>query len=169
MDIHRHSSNTCRVIALAFWISVAVISGAPSWSANKSLPMVRGLRLTSYETIGGQSDTVNTSVALTSDTTIYEDSTVDTATVMLRGSPSPVYPAHLRSAGIGGSVVLRFVVDEKGLPDANHVVLVASPDPNFTSAVYRSLYYARFKPAILRGQPVRQWVMMRFDFKVDSR
>jgi protein TonB len=88
---------------------------------------------------------------------------------MLPGSPSPVYPPHLREAGIGGSVVLRFVVGEKGLPDANHVQLIKSPGPDFTSAVYRSLYYAKFKPGILRGKPVRQWVQMQFDFKVTVR
>jgi TonB family protein len=111
----------------------------------------------------------DTAVASGHDTTIYEEQDVDTTAAMLPGSPSPVYPAQLRERGIGGSVVLRFVVDEMGQPDANHVQLIRSPDPSFTSAVYRSLYYAKFRPAIRQGKTVRQWVQMQFDFKVTSR
>jgi TonB family protein len=112
---------------------------------------------------------VDTAVALPRDTTIYSEADVDTTAEMLPGSPSPVYPQQLRERGIGGSVVLRFVVDEMGQPDANHVRLITSPDPNLTAAVYRSLYYAKFRPAIRKGRPVREWVQMQFDFKVNVR
>lgn len=167
MDIHRDFSNTSRVRAYAFCFVFAAISGASGWSAKQSRPTAGGLHSTRHKTIGGASDTVDTAVALASDTTIYSDSAVDSMAAMLPGSPSPVYPPRLFEAGTEGSVVLRFVVDEKGLP--GYVQIIKSPDPDFTDAVFRSLDYAKFKPGILRGKPVRQWVKMGFVFKVTHR
>ena len=55
------------------------------------------------------------------------------------------YPAPLRRAGIGGVVLVQFVVTETGAVDCAEVV--SSPDPGLSEAALRAVEASRFAPA----------------------
>lgn len=65
--------------------------------------------------------------------------------------PMPVYPSSAKSAGIQGTVVVKFVVTEAGMP--TQVRAVKGPE-ELRAACEESVKGSRFKPAIREGQPV---------------
>jgi protein TonB len=64
------------------------------------------------------------------------------------------YPPHLRDAGASGDVMVRFVIDEHGVPHS-HRVVAPSTYPDFDAAAVAVLKAARFTPAKHRGHRVR--------------
>jgi TonB family protein len=83
---------------------------------------------------------------------------VDTGNLPVR------YPEQLRSAGIGGVVVAKFVVDTNGRAEMRTLEIVKSDHDLFTNAVRQSLLQMRFVPARLGGRRVRQLMEMPFMF-----
>ena len=79
----------------------------------------------------------------------------------------PTYPPALRAQGVGGLVVVRFVVDTVGRVDMRTFRVLSSDDTAFTRAVRATVARAEFLPALLDGRKVRQYVEQPFTFKVD--
>lgn len=95
---------------------------------------------------------------------IYPGNAVDRAVVPRSDNGSPIYPALLRSAGIEGDVLVRFVVDSAGRVEPNSITLLDASHVAFGDAVSRWLQRARYLPAEVAGRPVRQLVEQRFGF-----
>jgi periplasmic protein TonB len=80
--------------------------------------------------------------------------------------PNPRYPPVLQSAGISGAVDLQYVVDTTGHAEPNSFKVMKSSHPAFTEPAVEAIRKGVFKPARLRGRPVRQLVQQRISFKV---
>jgi TonB family protein len=74
------------------------------------------------------------------------------------------YPAPLFASGVGGSVIAEFVVDTDGKVQDGTFGIVSSTDPLLSDAVRRAVEVATFRPAMLRGSPVKQVVQQPFSF-----
>jgi protein TonB len=92
--------------------------------------------------------------------------TVEKVAVPLPGNAQPVYPERLRSAGIEGSVVLRFVVDTSGRVEPGSMRVLQADHELFASAVRTALAKHRFIPAEVSARRVRMLVEQRFDFAI---
>jgi len=80
--------------------------------------------------------------------------------------PNPRYPPVLQSAGISGSVDLQYVVDTTGHAEPNSFKVMKSTHPAFSEPAQEAIRKGVFKPARLKGRPVRQLVQQRISFKV---
>jgi hypothetical protein len=80
----------------------------------------------------------------------------------------PIYPDALYDAGIGGLVLVEFVVDSDGSVDMDSFSVVLATHPAFVDAVQRALAEAVYVPAIRKGYPVQQVVQHEFRFVPDS-
>ncbi len=65
--------------------------------------------------------------------------------------PTPEYPSSAKAAGIQGTVVVKFVVTEAGLP--TQIKSVKGPE-ELRPACEAAVRASKFKPAIREGQPV---------------
>jgi protein TonB len=81
-------------------------------------------------------------------------------------APTPRYPERLRAMGIGGRVVVRFVIDTTGRVEAEGVQVMASSHADFEAAVLAVLPRLRFRPAEWRGKQVRMQAVMPFEFEM---
>ena len=88
---------------------------------------------------------------------------VDVAAAVLPGQRGPAYPEALRTMGIEGRVVARFVIGKNGRVEENPTI-TSSTDEQFTTAVKRYLVNARYRPATKNGEPVRQLAEQTFEF-----
>lgn len=96
--------------------------------------------------------------------TAYTSDQVDVAARLDTATLRPSYPDSLYRAGVGGRVVVEFVVDTSGAIDPASVDLMASSDPLFTLAVSQALALTRFVPAVRQGVRVRQVVQLPVEF-----
>ena len=73
-----------------------------------------------------------------------------------------VYPADALAEGVGGTVVVRFVINTDGA--ASEVAAVRSPDERLSQAAIAAVRQTRFWPGHTDGLPVRMWfaVPVRF-------
>jgi len=98
---------------------------------------------------------------------LYTAEQVDVPARADSGQPvAPVYPDALLSAGVGGRVVVEFVVDTTGRADMGTFGTVSTTHPVFTEAVRRAVAAARFSPAMLGGRRVLQLLQLPFSFTV---
>ena len=74
------------------------------------------------------------------------------------------YPPELFAAGVGGGVLVEFVVDTSGRIEADTYSIVSSSNPLFSQAVNRALQSVMYTPATKNGRPVRQAVQQPFSF-----
>ena len=100
--------------------------------------------------------------------TAYTSDEVETRARLDSGTLKPGYPDSLYRAGIGGRVVVEFVVDASGAVEEASVDVMASTDPLFELAVRRALLLAKFTPAMRRGVAVRQVVQLPVEFAPPS-
>ena len=78
--------------------------------------------------------------------------------------PVPVYPELAQRAGIEGRVLLKIWVDKEG---NSHRVLVLKSDAEiFNHSAMDAAMSAKFKPAILNGEPEPVWVVIPYTFKL---
>ncbi|MFN0179014.1 MAG: TonB family protein [Gemmatimonadales bacterium] len=80
--------------------------------------------------------------------------------------PAPEYPPVLKAAGIEGRVVLEFVVDTLGAVERSSIRVVEPGQRGFEESAQRAVLGARFAPARIRGQPVRQLVRQGVGFRI---
>src|SRR6185503_5909516 len=66
--------------------------------------------------------------------------------VAQQGNPAPRYPDMLRTAGVEGSVLVRFYTDGQGVPDLSSLAVVSSSHDLFTNAVKSVLPKWRLAP-----------------------
>jgi TonB family protein len=81
-------------------------------------------------------------------------------------SAAPLYPPDLLALGTEGVVFALFVVDTTGLVDSTSIRVLSSPHPQFTASVRSALGQMHFKPAVRRGEKVRQLVEQHFRFQI---
>jgi protein TonB len=101
------------------------------------------------------------------DGSAYSDNQVEREVQRLPGSPAPRYPESLRSAGVSGEVLLRFIVGTNGRVEPGSIEVVSTPHQAFVDAVRTALLATRFRPAEVGGHAVRQLVEQSFSFKLD--
>jgi TonB family protein len=92
----------------------------------------------------------------------FED--VERAATPLGRQRQPRYPEALRSARVEGGVTVTFVVDTLGRVEPASIRMSESAHALFEPAVQAALLQTRFRPARVRGGPVRQLVQQRFVF-----
>ena len=80
------------------------------------------------------------------------------------GGEAPEYPASLRDAGVEGSVLAQFVVNESGRYEGGTLKILSSSNPAFTAAVKDALPRMKFSAAQIGGKKVQQLVQMPFQF-----
>lgn len=95
---------------------------------------------------------------------VYFEYQVERAVTALKGSPSPVYPAALKAAGVEGRVLVQFVVDEKGVAELGTFKVLKTDQPEFEKAVREILSEMRFDPALIGNKAVKQLVQQPFMF-----
>lgn len=95
---------------------------------------------------------------------VYKPAQVTKTVAPARGNMPPQYPEVLKSAGIGGVVVLSFVVDTTGLADVGTAAVITMSDERFLGTVVDALPALRFIPAELAGRKVKQLVLQPFYF-----
>ena len=100
-------------------------------------------------------------------TQIYETHYVDEPIIPLRDNTPPRYPATLRSLGLPGEVIARFVVDTLGRTERESIVIITSAHDLFAASVREALLRAHFVPARVRGRAVRQLAEQRFVFNLE--
>jgi len=83
------------------------------------------------------------------------------------GNAQPTYPEMLRTAGVEGSVLMRFVIDTTGAVERASITVVRTDHGLFASAVRSVLMKHRFFAAEAGGRKVRMLVEQRFDFAID--
>lgn len=97
---------------------------------------------------------------------IVDDARVDRSPRMLPGAPEPRYPNSLRSSGITGQVVVRFVVDTLGRAEMAGLTTVETTHVLFADAVREALSRFRFTPGEIAGRKVRTMVQVPFTFAI---
>ncbi|MDB4879506.1 MAG: TonB family protein [Gemmatimonadetes bacterium] len=97
----------------------------------------------------------------------YDEDQVDQA-VQIRNQPAPRYPDALRSVGVEGTVLVRFIVDADGRVERGSIEAIDSPNKLFTDAVRTALLNSRYRPAEAGGNKVRQLVEQSFTFRLQK-
>lgn len=95
----------------------------------------------------------------------YDEDQVDRA-VQVRNQPAPRYPDALRSVGVEGTVIVRFIVSAEGRVESGSIEAIDSPNKLFTDAVRTALLNSRYRAAEAGGNKVRQLVEQSFTFKL---
>lgn len=91
---------------------------------------------------------------------------VDVPAAALSGA-GPDYPERAIRLGLSGRVSARFIVGWNGRVESDVVILDATSG-DFAVAVRAYLRRARYSPARVRGEPVRQLVEQEFVFKLNQ-
>ena len=82
-------------------------------------------------------------------------------------APQPEYPALSKRMGEQGKVVLRILVNEKGLPD-QVLVQTSSGFARLDEAGRQAALRALFKPHLEDGRPVAVFVIVPLNFQLAS-
>ncbi|AGC48330.1 serine/threonine protein kinase [Myxococcus stipitatus DSM 14675] len=83
--------------------------------------------------------------------------------VELTGNPQPEFPQEARAAGREGMVVLKLVVTARG--EVRDVTVMRGEEP-FASAALRAVRTWRYQPAMLEGQPVAVYRVVKVPFRL---
>jgi protein TonB len=75
-----------------------------------------------------------------------------------------VYPPLLKEAGVQGKVIVRILVGKDGKYIKHQVI--KSSHKLFTEAVEKEIQNLEFTPAIQAGKPIKLWVTIPFDFRL---
>lgn len=96
----------------------------------------------------------------------YDEDQVERAVQVTRGA-QPRYPDALKSVGVEGVVVMRFIVSAEGRVEPGSIEAISTPHKLFADAVRTALLNTRYRPAEAGGRTVRQLVEQSFSFKLD--
>ena len=75
------------------------------------------------------------------------------------------YPTSVSTGRPDGEVLIQIAVDSTGVPVPASFVVLRTPSPEFTSAVFAALQEWTFTPAMRKGHAVRQLVQIPFAFR----
>ena len=76
-----------------------------------------------------------------------------------------LYPRMLQDAGIEGTVVMQFVITEKGEVEPSSVKVISSTHEQFASASEKAVERFRFRPGKYKGKDVRVLIQMPIAWK----
>jgi protein TonB len=96
---------------------------------------------------------------------LFSEAAVDEPARVL-SQPAPIFPAVLKAAGVGGRVVVQFVVDTVGIVEPGSMSFSETSHPAFESSARMAIEHSRFAPARIRGQAVRQLVRQSIRFEI---
>ena len=96
---------------------------------------------------------------------VYAEALVEERPALL-SAPAPVYPAHLKQAGIQGRVILPAVIDTTGRVEPASVRIMKSPHPAFDQPTTDWVLKALFRPARLHGRGVRVFINLLVDYSI---
>lgn len=82
--------------------------------------------------------------------------------------PLPAYPPVLKAASIEGKVSLRFIVGTDGRVEGGTIQVLSSTNKAFEGPAIEAIKKSRFKPAKIRGAPVRQLVDQAVRFSLQG-
>ncbi len=82
------------------------------------------------------------------------------------GGATPRYPDRLRTSGLQGRVLVRFVVDTTGRVESGSLSIISSEHELFTRAVQEALPRMRFRPARAAGRSVRSMAEQEYVFEL---
>jgi TonB family protein len=94
---------------------------------------------------------------------VFPADVVDSVATPIPGTIRAVYPDSLFRAQVGGSAMVRFIVDTAGRVEMPTLEVDATHQL-FAQAARVALSEARFSPAVLEGRRVRQVVALPFRF-----
>jgi len=77
---------------------------------------------------------------------------------------SPEYPEEARKNGVGGTVVVKIMVGEDGVPLKVKLAKGVDGSPELGKAALAAARHCRFEPATQDGQPVVAWVALPYEF-----
>jgi TonB family protein len=97
---------------------------------------------------------------------VYAEDSVTERPQLLR-YPAPRYPDSLRTAGIGGRVVVEVIVDSTGHADSASVRILSSTHPGFEAPAREAVLGATYAAGRLNGRAVP--VMVRFPIAFTTR
>lgn len=80
----------------------------------------------------------------------------------------PVFPPSLRETTVCGWANLGYIVGREGRVERASVVVLRASHPEFGRAASTAILGSVFKPALRRGEPVRQRVVQRVSFPPPS-
>ena len=80
----------------------------------------------------------------------------------------PEYPAGLQGGGVGGDVVVTYIVGLDGQVEPGTIVVQSADRPEFGRAVREALRSARFRPGRIHGMVVRVRVRQRVRFQAEG-
>ena len=98
---------------------------------------------------------------------------VEEAPVMINASDirrqlSRLYPPELQYAGVNGQVMVRFLILEDGRLDPASITVTSASDERFKAPVLALLPVLHFRPARIKGRPVKVWVEQPIIFAVPA-
>lgn len=96
----------------------------------------------------------------------WDAHTVEVPVVPDARNPRPAYPEILRRGGIGGHVLVEFVVDTTGRVRDGSLRVIESTHEPFAASVRRTMSSLRFTPARVQGRKVAQRVRVPFEFEM---
>jgi TonB family protein len=111
------------------------------------------------------------------DTTMSDESAVVEATgtnefypfdepPVLTSYEQPAYPEQAKHAGLEGHVAVKILVGIDG--SVERVSVLTASDPIFETAALKAASECQFRPAKQEGKPTKSFVMVPFEFRLDS-
>lgn len=74
------------------------------------------------------------------------------------------YPKDARNAGLEGRVIVKLLIDKKGIP-IQHIIK-ETPHKVFNKSVESCIYALRYPPVILKGDLIYYWVTVPVKFEL---
>src|SRR5262249_36879980 len=102
-------------------------------------------------------------IAVTDNQT-FQEFQVEKPAALLPGNTAPIYPQQLRTDGVEGKLLTRFVVDPSGRAMVETFKVIERTDARFIPAVREAVANLRCSPADVGGKKVKQLVEMPFEF-----
>jgi bla regulator protein blaR1 len=85
------------------------------------------------------------------------------------GAMERLYPPMLKDAGIGGTVIVQFVITPEGAVDPSSLRVLDSPRDELGRATVEAVKQFRFQPGVYNGNPVRTLTQMPITWSPPAR
>jgi TonB family protein len=79
---------------------------------------------------------------------------------------APRYPPALQAAGLEGRVSVRFVIDGGGRVEPGSLRITSATHAGFEESARKTILETLFRPARVRGRPVRQWAEQAIVYRI---
>jgi TonB family protein len=98
------------------------------------------------------------------DSILAESAADEPAVVLVQRAPR--YPPALQAAGLEGRVSVRFVIDGGGRVEPESVRITSATHAGFEASARETILETLFRPARIRGRPVRQWAEQTIVYRI---